>query len=247
MGLGVDRILVTGAAALLFAAAFLLGGRVHPMQVFLRDRRSSLSFGAGVSAAYVFVHLVPELHSVRDSFTAAVSVPLRYEGMGIFYLALVGFLVFYGLDHLRSHLKGSGEEGKIDAAFSLEIGGFAAYICLMAYLLVHNLEKSEVSVGFFAGTMALHFLSVDHSLAEEHGAAYRRIGRFVLAGASVAGWGLGLLFALPQYVLALLVAFISGAVIMNSAIMELPSDRDGRFLPFLAGGLIYGLILLPLR
>jgi hypothetical protein len=42
------------------------------------------------------------------------------------------------------------------------------------------------------------------------------------------------------------VAFVSGAVIVNSAIMELPSDKDGRFVPFMLGGVIYGLILLPL-
>jgi hypothetical protein len=47
-------------------------------------------------------------------------------------------------------------------------------------------------------------------------------------------------------VLALLMAFIAGAIIMNSVIMELPSEKDGRFVPFMAGGLIYGLILLPL-
>jgi hypothetical protein len=47
-------------------------------------------------------------------------------------------------------------------------------------------------------------------------------------------------------VLALLVAFVSGAVIMNSAIMELPSGKEGRFVPFMIGGLLYGLILLPL-
>ena len=41
-------------------------------------------------------------------------------------------------------------------------------------------------------------------------------------------------------------AFVSGAVIVNSAIMELPSDKDGRFVPFMLGGVIYGLILLPL-
>ena len=33
---------------------------------------------------------------------------------------------------------------------------------------------------------------------------------------------------------------------MNSLISELPSEKDGRFLPFLAGGLLYGVILLPL-
>ena len=67
-----------------------------------------------------------------------------------------------------------------------------------------------------------------------------------LAAASIAGWGVGLLVALPAYVLALLVAFISGAIIMNNTVMELPSERDGRFVPFMVGGLLYGLILLPL-
>ena len=33
---------------------------------------------------------------------------------------------------------------------------------------------------------------------------------------------------------------------MNNAIMELPSEKDGRFLPFMVGGLAYGLILVPL-
>jgi hypothetical protein len=33
---------------------------------------------------------------------------------------------------------------------------------------------------------------------------------------------------------------------MNSAIMELPSDRDGRFWPFVLGGLSYALLLIPL-
>jgi hypothetical protein len=51
---------------------------------------------------------------------------------------------------------------------------------------------------------------------------------------------------MPHYVLALLVAFISGAIIMNSTIMELPSEKDGRFLAFMSGGVAYGLVLLPL-
>jgi len=51
---------------------------------------------------------------------------------------------------------------------------------------------------------------------------------------------------LPHHVLALLVAFIAGAIIMNSLIMELPTEKDGRFISFMTGGLFYGLILLPL-
>lgn len=240
------EILQTGAVALLFAATFLVGGRVHPLRSLVRDRRSIISFGAGMSAAYVFVHLMPELHGVRRAFAESVSMPLRYEGMAIYFLALVGFLVFYGLDHLRRRLGETGEAESAGPAFKLHVGGFAAYVWLMAYLLVRNLEETTASTGLYALAIAVHFLGVDHALREEHGAAYERIGRFVLAGMSVLGWGAGLLVALPHYVLALLVAFISGAIIMNSTIMELPSEKDGRFLPFMAGGVIYGLILLPL-
>jgi len=89
-----NEILATVGGAALFAATFLFGGGVHPLRAVVRDRRNIVSFGAGMSAAYVFVHLMPELHSVRSSFSASVSVPMRYEGMAIYYLALVGFLVF---------------------------------------------------------------------------------------------------------------------------------------------------------
>jgi hypothetical protein len=239
-------IMETGAAALLFAATFLVGGRVHPFRSWIRDRRSLVSFGAGMSVAYVFVYLMPELHGARRAFAESVSMPLRYEGMAIYFLALAGFLVFYGLDHLRVRLHETAEAGQAGLAFKLHIGGFAAYVWLMAYLLVHKLEATPMSIGLYAAAITFHFLALDHELRNEHGAAYERIGRFLLAGMCVLGWGVGLLFPLPPYVLALLLAFISGAIIMNSTIMELPSDKDGRFFPFMTGGLVYGLILLPL-
>lgn len=86
-----------------------------------------------------------------------------------------------------------------------------------------------------------------HSLHEAHALAYERIGRFVLAGASLFGWVLGLLVMFPAIVPALLVALVSGAIIVNTAIMELPSSRNGRFLAFTTGGLVYGALLLLLE
>jgi hypothetical protein len=249
------EILETGAAVLLFAVIFLVGGRVHPLRGVVRDRRSLISFAAGMAAAYVFVHVMPELHGARRAFAESlesVSVVLRYEGMAIYFLALVGFLVFYGLDHLRARLRaradeaGEAEEGQAGPAFWIHVGGFAAYVLLVTYLLVHNLEETPVSTGLFVVAMACHFLAVDHSLRDEHGAAYDRIGRYLLAGMAALGWAIGLLTSLPVFVVSLLVAFVSGAVIMNSAVMELPSEKDGRFLPFMIGGVLYGLILLPL-
>ncbi|HET9952306.1 MAG TPA: hypothetical protein VFS09_10990 [Candidatus Eisenbacteria bacterium] len=236
----------TGLAALLFASSFLFGRRFHPLRPLIRDDRVGLSFGAGMSVAYIFIHVMPELHAVRASFAEGMNVPLPLKGMVVYYLALVGFLLFYFMDQLRERMaRSDGETGEVHA-FRLDIGGFAAYACLMGYLLVRNLGESHVSTAFFGVTIAVHFLALTHSLEAEHGVAYRRIGRFVLAGMSLLGWGLGLAFPLPQHVLALLVAFISGAVVMNATIMEIHSQKEGHLLPFAAGGLIYGLILLPL-
>jgi hypothetical protein len=61
------------------------------------------------------------------------------------------------------------------------------------------------------------------------------------------GWLLGLLLVLPPLALALLLAFISGGVIMTNALMELSEGKDGRFAAFVSGALIYGLMLIPLN
>jgi hypothetical protein len=240
------EVIVTGGVALLFAAIFLWGGRVQIGSVLGADRRSMISFCGGMSAAYVFVHLMPELHSARAAFAESMSTPLRYEGMAIYYLALVGFLCFYGLEHLRARFSQAAESAEDERAFWIHIGGFGVYAGLMSYLLVHNLEESHSATALYAAAFACHFLALDHSLLHEHGEAYVRVGRWLLAGMCLFGWALGIAVELPRFVLALLIAFISGAVIMNSAVMELPSNKDGRFVPFMAGGLLYALLLLPL-
>lgn len=246
MELEPEKMLETGFAALLFAAIFLAGDRVHPLRSLIRDRRSIISFGSGMSAAYVFMHLMPEMHGARRAFAESVSVTLPYEGMVIYFLALIGFLASYGLNQLNARQGEPAQAHEDGRAFNRRIGGFAAYVGLMSYLMVRNLEETAASTAMYAVAFGFHFLALGHTLREENDAAYRRVGRWVLAAMALLGWAAGLLFALPHYTLALLIAFVSGSVIMNSAIMELPSEKDGRFLPFLIGGLLYGLILVPL-
>ena len=126
------------------------------------------------------------------------------------------------------------------------MGGFAAYAALVGYLLARDLEQGHLPLLLFTIAMAVHFLAVDHALSEEHAEAYVRRGRYWLAAMVPLGWAVGQWLVLPPAVSALLVAFLSGAVIVNSSLMELPSDKDGHFMSFLAGGVLYTLILLPL-
>jgi hypothetical protein len=95
--------------------------------------------------------------------------------------------------------------------------------------------------------MAAHFLALNRALSDDYGAAYTWRFRTVLSGAVLAGWITGLGAGVPRPVIAMLLAFVSGAVIMNSAVSELAAEREGRLGAFITGGVTFGLILLALE
>ncbi len=244
-GLDTQKILETGAVTLVFTAVFLFGGRFYPMRMVSRGQRSILSASAGISLAYVFVHLMPELAGARLTFVRSTSMPTQFDGMVVYVLGLVGFLVFFSLDHFSKKARAQAADGKVPD-FRFKVVGFAAYVCLVAYLLVDNLDNSALASTAYAVAMGVHFLTFDHGFREEPGTGYERRGHLLLAAAAPVGWGLGLMFALPQDVLALMLGFLSGGVIVNSMITELPSNENGKLAPFLFGSIAYSAILIPL-
>ena len=117
---------------------------------------------------------------------------------------------------------------------------------MVAYLRINALEEGETPILLFAVAMGTHFLTVSHTLSRDYGASYKRVGRFVLAGAVIAGWALGAGAGLPKALMVLPLAMLSGAIIAISLIEELPRENEGRFWSFLAGGVFYAAILVPL-
>lgn len=235
----------TALVAIAFCTVFLAGKRIHPLRAVFPDRRTTLSFCAGMSVAYVFVRVMPELQEARHVFkeTAPINTPL--EGMIIHYAALLGFLVFYGLEKLAQHLRIPDENKNKLSAFRLDVGGFAIYVWLMSYLLLNSLDHAHYSKLFYGVAITLHFLTVDHALRHEYGQKYDNLGRYVLAGSAIAGWISGILLPWPPYVIAPLVALTSGSIIMTSMLSELSHDEDGRVVSFILGGMVYGMLLLP--
>jgi len=246
-GPNAEKIFETGAVMLVFVAVFLFGGRFYPLRALSGDRRSLLSFSAGISLAYVFVHLMPELSSARETFVQSTLLPTLFDGRVIYFVALLGFLLFFGLDHFSKTARRAAAERDGGAPdYDIKVAGFAGYVALVSYLLVNNLDNSAIASTAYATAMAVHFLTFDHDFREDSPKAYVRRGHLLLAAAAPLGWGLGLLFTLPAATLALMLAFLSGGVIVNSMIAELPSEKRGKFLPLLAGSIIYSAVLIPL-
>lgn len=241
--------LETLAASFLFALAFVFGGRLHkPGNI---RRRSLLSFSAGASVAYIFVHLSPELEGARNVFveeTAHLGSPLAWYSIHL--ATMLGFVLFYGLDQFVMGLKTgkeqpySEEKHRADTAFWVHVGVFGAYAWLVSYLLVDSLEEGTVSIGLYALAMCLHFLTVSHGLHKEYGTLYDRKGAWVLAVCSLAGWVSGVLIDLSKPIVAVLLGLVAGGVIVNTLIGELPREKEGRFVPFVCGAVFYTALLL---
>lgn len=249
-------------AALLAAVVLALVHVVTPSLRFLAGtpRSAWLSVAGGVSVAYVFVHLLPELAAAEERI-ARVTEGGTFAERHVYLIALLGLAAFYGLDRLaktsRSKRRGApvragrgaggaAEAGTGPGVFWIHTGSFAVYNALIGYLLLHREVMSLGALAFFTVAMALHFVVTDYGLNEDHEAPYRRVGRWVLVAAVAAGFGVGAATGVSEAAIAVLTAFLAGGVILNVLKEEVPSERQSRFWAFAAGMAGYAALLLTL-
>ncbi len=232
--------LYTLAAALLLAGVCVVGGKLRAR---LHQRRW-ISVAAGVSVATVFIDLLPGISEkqARFSANAPASAALFHE-QAIYLAAMLGFILFYGLEYMVASSP-SGEKVNGLVTFSLRIAAFAAYSSFIAYVLVDNTWNDLQSLSLYSLAMALHLLLVNHSLAEQDRERYEYWGRWILGLAVMAGWVVGSIAPVPELWLARVTGFVSGGVIMNSLVVELPEGRGGRFWYFVLSAALYAFVLI---
>ncbi len=232
-------------AAVVLSAAYLAGFwmDVHAGARRVRARRPWMSAAAGVSVAYVFVDLLPELAAQNAAIVHASATQLLFAERRVYVLALLSFVVLYGLQYLVLASRAAGPGRRDGALFGLHLAGFTLYSGLIGYLLVER-AASHGALGFYAFAMGLHFLIVDHALTEEHGDRYRRVGRWVLAASVPVGWLLGEFETLSEVNFARLFAVLAGGVVITSLRGELPDQDRGQFWPFCLGAVLFSLVLL---
>ena len=220
---------------LCFSAVHLFAARLRFLRIVPRSRW--LSAAGGISVAYVFLHILPELAAGRQHLEEAPGAELT-----VYILALAGLTTFYGLERLvkRPAASGAGSAG----VFWLHMGSFTLYNLLIGYLTLHREASGPLALLFYAVAFGLHFLTNDFGLREDHEEAYDRRGRWLLAGAVLIGWALGIWVDISEAHVAALLAFLSGGVILNVMKEELPRERESRFSAFLAGALLYSALLL---
>lgn len=225
------------------AAVHLLAGRLRVLDRLPRSRW--LSFSGGLSVAYVFVHLLPELSAGQEVLATSAGPLLAAVETHVWLVALVGLSLFYGLERAakRSQAAHGGGRGA-RRVFWLHIGSFALYNVLVGYLLQHRPDDDLAGLLLFWFAMLLHLLVNDDALHRHHRDAYARTGRWVVAAAVLGGWLLGWAFDVGEAAEVVLLAFLGGGVILNVLKEELPEERQSSFTAFAAGAAAYTALLL---
>ena len=161
-------------------------GKLRFLAVIPRSRW--LSFASGISVAYVFAHLLPEVAAGQRALAeTGLGEAVVAEGH-VWLLALVGLVAFYGLERAaktsRERSRVSGDEDRVEGrVFAVHAGSFTLYNLLIGYLLLHREEAGLRSLLFFGAAMGLHFLTSDYGLRQDHKDLYDRIGRWLFASA----------------------------------------------------------------
>lgn len=236
----------SGAVVLAFAAVHIFIGRLNTLNV--TPRSGWLSFAGGTAVAYVFLHILPELASHQREFANELSLRGTNVEVWIYALAMLGLAAYYGVERWAK-LANAAVQTKADRNRVLWVhtGSFAVYNLLIGYLLVHREEAGGWSLALYAVAMGFHFMTTDHAMRRDHPHAYDTVSRWVLAASVLAGWALGLAIALPPLAIGCLFAFLAGGVVLNVLKEELPEERKSRFGPFLAGVIVYAVLLLVER
>ncbi len=222
-----------------------------------------LSTAGGAAVAYVFVEALPALRVVGERL-AAEGHPLVTVTGDVFLLTMVGFVVYYGLDHLVEVYVGDGDgngggdrdrsddgdgtgsesgEWHGTPGFAVHLAGFLVYDVLIGYLLVYPNVLAHHR-GAFAVAMGLHLLGTDYDLREHDEALFHDVGRWLLAAGVILGTALGHLVSFGLLGPAIAYAFLVGGIVLNVMKTELPAARESRLPAFLAGVVGYTAVLL---
>ena len=205
-----------------------------------------ISFAGGVAVAYVFLHMLPDLVEYNKpigEFLLHNELLTPFSELLIYIVALLGFMIYYGLDLLaeRYRAEGSGDS----FVYRLHLAMFCLYNFLITYTMSLRAYSNTTATILFTITMALNFVLTDRKFCRFYQAQFNQVGRFILIVALLLGWLYSVIFD-PVNVLmaAFMVAFLAGSVLLNVFREELPSNGLASYCWFTIGSLMIAGVLL---
>jgi len=209
--------------ALILGAAHVISPRVFKLR---KHPERQDAFSGGLSVAYVFLHLIPSLDASHE-----------LVGPRIYFVSLLGFVVFYGLDVLFQPPRHTHP-----TRYHAYLGVFFLYGGLMVFTLGLELPPTAILTLVFAVSLSLDVLSTDIELQGGYGARFVKSGRWVLLAGVAGGYALSLVRRPHPLVVDILTAALAGFMMFHTFNEVFPVSRNKKFPAFLAGLLTFWLL-----
>jgi len=216
--------------ALYFMLIHFLSPKLY--QEFKHHKNKIFSLFGGISAAYVFVDLLPKLEQAQNHIRALFQgLPNFVYSVAAPSMAFFGFMLFFGIEHLAIS---SQEKTKINSdsainsrkTFAVHLANILFINLIVGYLLRFEAELGIFALGLYAIILSLHFITLDDSMEDHYNRDYTHFGRYLAGLAPLIGWILSIFFPENQSEGYIILAVVTGAVLFNSIKNEIPSTAD---------------------
>ncbi|VEP16160.1 conserved membrane hypothetical protein [Hyella patelloides LEGE 07179] len=237
---------------ILAVALGLVHGFANKLPIFsIIPRFRWTSFAGGVSLSYVFLEIFPELSHAQEELQHSEIFLIQYLENHVYILALLGLLLFYGLDVLalraKSHQQATSEtEQHNSAIFWIHLSGFAIFNVILGYLLQNLSEHSLIACILFFISVALHFFIIDENLREHQQSLYDKLGRWLLVSAIIFGAVIGQIAHVNEAAISIIWSFLAGSIILNVLKRELPDEKENCFGSFISGAFLFAVLVLSM-
>jgi zinc transporter ZupT len=245
-------VLAAFFSAATFALIHLLSNRIYRYSE--RHRSKMLSFFGGISAAYVFLDLLPRLETTRVHLrTVFGEIPAFLDILAVPGLAFLGFMAFFVLEHFAvytrrsKHAKVGGEIERVSAskhAFAIHFVSIAFLNLIIGYILRFEAEAGALPLLFYTAALSLHFIILDDTMEQHYKQVYVRFGRYFASMLPLVGWGISVFFPENPSEGYLLLGVILGVILFNAVKDAVPKSGGKNSSLFVSGALIYSVLLL---
>ena len=209
--------------ALILGSAHVISPRIFGLR---KHPEIQQAFGGGLSVAYIFLHLIPSLDASNE-----------LVGPQIYFVALLGFVAFYGLDVLFQPPRDAHP-----TKYHAYLWVFFLYDGLLVFTLGLELPPTPILTLVFAVSLAVDVLNTDLELQEGFGGRFVKSGRWVLLAGVASGYALSLVRRPHPVVVDIVTAALAGFMMFHTSNGVFPVSKNKKFPAFLGGILTFWLL-----
>lgn len=212
-----------------FLAAHLISDKIH-----LKHKPALMSFSVGISLAYIFLYLFPEMLQTS-----------RFDSIAVFSSVLLGIAATRLVEiHVWKHRSKSILRKELK---EVHAAAFFLYHFVIGMVLFELLRFSVAGGILFFLPALLHSAVSSTSLKEIHDEIRSGASKVLLALSTLLGISMMYIVSVPASAHSILLGFVVGVLLYIVMRDSMPKETNGKPLYFLAGILLYAMLIVFLK